>query len=58
MFLFKTTYVVGTLRFGKIDVTEAQFGIIGLHVLTFLFGGSIWEQHVCIVLFLLHYNKE
>lgn len=40
------TYVSGTLRFGKIDVTEAQFGIIGLHVLTFLFGGSIWEQHL------------
>jgi len=40
------TYVSGTLRFGKIDVTEAQYGIMFLHILTFLFGGSLWEHHL------------
>ena len=38
----------GTLRFGKIDVTEAQYGIIGLHLLTFIFGSSMWQQNVSI----------
>ena len=40
----------GTLRFGKIDVTEAQYGIIGLHLLTFIFGSSMWQQRVSIYL--------
>ncbi|XP_057379785.1 cholinephosphotransferase 1-like isoform X1 [Daphnia carinata] len=40
------TYVSGTLRFGKIDVTEAQYGIIGLHLLTFIFGGNMWQQNL------------
>lgn len=47
--------ILGTLRFGQVDVTEAQFGIIGLHLLTFLFGGSIWQQHVRIASFSPHY---
>lgn len=38
----------GTLRFGKIDVTEAQYGIIGLHLLTFIFGSNMWQQNVSI----------
>ncbi|XP_019893904.2 cholinephosphotransferase 1 isoform X5 [Musca domestica] len=36
------TYVSGTLRFGKIDVTEAQFTIIGIHMISFFFGPEIW----------------
>jgi len=40
------TYVSGTLRFGKIDVTEAQYGIMFLHMVTFFFGGSLWEHHL------------
>jgi len=39
------TYVSGTLRFGKVDVTEAQFGIITLHMITFFFGRDVWEIH-------------
>jgi len=39
---------LGTLRFGKIDVTEAQYGIMFLHMLTFFFGGSLWEHHVSV----------
>ena len=40
------SFLLGTLRFGKIDVTEAQYGIMFLHMLTFFFGGSLWEHHV------------
>ncbi|XP_046459527.1 cholinephosphotransferase 1-like isoform X1 [Daphnia pulex] len=40
------TYVSGTLRFGKIDVTEAQYGIMGLHLLTFIFGSNMWQQNL------------
>ncbi|XP_062562001.1 cholinephosphotransferase 1 isoform X2 [Armigeres subalbatus] len=36
------TYVSGTLRFGKIDVTEAQCTIIGIHLISAIFGPSIW----------------
>ncbi|KAI9558213.1 hypothetical protein GHT06_014966 [Daphnia sinensis] len=43
------TYVSGTLRFGKIDVTEAQYGIIGLHLLTFIFGSNMWQQNLPLV---------
>uniref|UniRef100_A0A1B6EBK0 diacylglycerol cholinephosphotransferase n=1 Tax=Clastoptera arizonana TaxID=38151 RepID=A0A1B6EBK0_9HEMI len=37
------TYVSGTLRFGKVDVTEAQFTIIFIHVISGIFGPSIWS---------------
>lgn len=37
------TYVTGTLHFGKFDVTEAQFTIICIHLLSALFGNSIWS---------------
>ncbi|XP_053661363.1 cholinephosphotransferase 1 [Anopheles marshallii] len=36
------TYVSGTLRFGRIDVTEAQCTIIGIHMISAVFGPSIW----------------
>ncbi|KAL5288651.1 hypothetical protein ACFFRR_009092 [Megaselia abdita] len=36
------TYVSGTLRFGKIDVTEAQMTIIGIHMISAIFGPEIW----------------
>ncbi|XP_052861703.1 cholinephosphotransferase 1 [Anopheles cruzii] len=36
------TYVSGTLRFGKIDVTEAQCTIITIHLISAVFGPSIW----------------
>jgi len=38
------TYVSGTLRFGRIDVTEAQIGIIIIHMLTAVFGGEFWTM--------------
>ncbi|XP_073813697.1 choline/ethanolaminephosphotransferase 1 bbc isoform X3 [Musca autumnalis] len=40
------TYVSGTLRFGKIDVTEAQFTIIGIHMVSFFFGPDIWMTKI------------
>ncbi|KAJ9588146.1 hypothetical protein L9F63_018504, partial [Diploptera punctata] len=36
------TYVSGTLRFGKIDVTEAQVTIIFIHLISAIFGPSVW----------------
>jgi len=37
------TYVSGMLRFGKIDVTEAQFIIMFIHMVSFLFGSGVWS---------------
>ncbi|XP_034237634.1 choline/ethanolaminephosphotransferase 1 isoform X5 [Thrips palmi] len=36
------TYVSGTLRFGKLDVTEAQATIMLIHLISTIFGPSIW----------------
>ncbi|XP_072759027.1 cholinephosphotransferase 1 isoform X4 [Anoplolepis gracilipes] len=36
------TYVSGSLRFGKVDVTEAQFSIIAIHLISAIFGPQIW----------------
>ncbi|XP_066977406.1 choline/ethanolaminephosphotransferase 1 isoform X5 [Macrobrachium rosenbergii] len=40
------TYVSGTLRFGFIDVTEAQFGVIAIHLLSVIFGPSFWSLKI------------
>ncbi|XP_049294119.1 cholinephosphotransferase 1 isoform X3 [Anopheles funestus] len=40
------TYVSGTLRFGRIDVTEAQCTIIGIHMISAVFGPSIWMTKI------------
>lgn len=37
------TYVTGTLRFGRFDVTETQLLIIGVYMMDFLFGASVWD---------------
>lgn len=37
------TYVTGTLRFGRFDVTETQLMIIGVYLIDFLFGSSFWD---------------
>uniref|UniRef100_L7M1A8 diacylglycerol cholinephosphotransferase n=1 Tax=Rhipicephalus pulchellus TaxID=72859 RepID=L7M1A8_RHIPC len=36
------TYVSGTLRFGKFDVTEAQFSVMMIHIISAIFGSDIW----------------
>ncbi|XP_071867243.1 choline/ethanolaminephosphotransferase 1 bbc isoform X5 [Bombus fervidus] len=36
------TYVSGSLRFGKVDVTEAQFTIIMIHLISAIFGPQVW----------------
>jgi len=38
------TYVTGELKFGAFDVTEAQFVIMFLHLLTALLGTQIWTS--------------
>ncbi|XP_023723071.1 cholinephosphotransferase 1 isoform X1 [Cryptotermes secundus] len=40
------TYVSGTLRFGKIDVTEAQISIIVIHLMSAIFGPSVWMMKI------------
>ncbi|XP_068906015.1 cholinephosphotransferase 1 isoform X3 [Tenebrio molitor] len=40
------TYVSGTLRFGRIDVTEAQYTIMAILLLSTIFGPSIWSTKV------------
>lgn len=40
------TYVSGTLRFGKIDVTEAQFTIMGILLISSIFGTNVWATKV------------
>jgi phosphatidylglycerophosphate synthase len=39
-------YISGTLHFGMIDVTEAHYSVISVHILTFLFGPKIWSIKV------------
>lgn len=41
------TYVSGTLRFGRIDVTEAQVTIMVIHTISAVFGSNIWMAQVC-----------
>ncbi|BFG06055.1 cholinephosphotransferase 1 [Drosophila madeirensis] len=36
------TYVSGTMRFGRIDVTEAQFSIIAIHLVSAVLGPEFW----------------
>lgn len=40
------TYVSGTLRFGKVDVTEAQCTIMAIHMISAIFGPNIWMSKV------------
>lgn len=36
-------YISGTLHFGKIDVTEAHYSVMAVHIMTFFFGPKIWS---------------
>ncbi|XP_076678097.1 choline/ethanolaminephosphotransferase 1 bbc isoform X4 [Andrena cerasifolii] len=40
------TYVSGSLRFGKVDVTEAQFTIIAIHLISAIFGPKVWMMEI------------
>ncbi|KAG0711546.1 Choline/ethanolaminephosphotransferase 1 [Chionoecetes opilio] len=44
------TYVSGTLRFGMVDVTEAQFGVMAIHLISVLFGSGFWSLKVPMLL--------
>jgi len=39
-------YLSGTLHFGKIDVTEAHYGVMTVHLVSFLFGPQVWKQKI------------
>lgn len=40
------TYITGTLRFGKFDVTEAQVCIMMIHIVSFFFGVDAWTTQL------------
>ncbi|XP_018018413.1 cholinephosphotransferase 1-like isoform X4 [Hyalella azteca] len=40
------TYVSGKLRFGRVDVTEAQFGVMLILLISTLCGSSFWSYQV------------
>ncbi|XP_045118392.1 cholinephosphotransferase 1-like isoform X3 [Portunus trituberculatus] len=40
------TYVSGTLRFGMVDVTEAQFGVMAIHLISVIFGSDFWSLEI------------
>jgi hypothetical protein len=42
------TYVSGSLQFGKFDVTEAQFTIMFIHIISATFGTHIWAYTISI----------
>ncbi|XP_063593626.1 cholinephosphotransferase 1-like isoform X1 [Penaeus indicus] len=44
------TYVSGTLRFGYIDVTEAQFGVMAIHMVSVILGPEFWAMKVPVLL--------
>ncbi|XP_018326706.1 cholinephosphotransferase 1 isoform X3 [Agrilus planipennis] len=50
------TYVSGTLKFGKVDVTEAQFTIMIIHMVSAIFGPSIWNTKIFSDSFALWYT--
>uniref|UniRef100_A0A6M2DVT2 diacylglycerol cholinephosphotransferase n=1 Tax=Xenopsylla cheopis TaxID=163159 RepID=A0A6M2DVT2_XENCH len=45
------TYVSGTLRFGRVDVTEAQFTIFAIHIISAAFGPSVWMNKMPLLSF-------
>ncbi|CAB3364466.1 Hypothetical predicted protein [Cloeon dipterum] len=51
MFYFShwQTYVSGTLKFTKVDVTEAQCTIMGIHMISAIFGSSIWATKIPVI---------
>ena len=44
-------YVTGTLKMGRIDVTEAQYAIIGIHLVSAILGPEAWTTQVMCVIF-------
>ncbi|XP_050362460.1 cholinephosphotransferase 1 isoform X2 [Nymphalis io] len=39
-------YVTGTLKMGRIDVTEAQYAIIGIHLISAVLGSDAWATKI------------
>lgn len=55
-YIFTYFFLTGSLRFGKVDVTEAQFTIIGIHLVSAIFGPKIWMMEVVFFLFFLIFH--
>ncbi|XP_050679835.1 cholinephosphotransferase 1 isoform X1 [Leptidea sinapis] len=39
-------YVTGTLKMGRVDVTEAQYTIIAIHIISAALGPSVWATEI------------
>ncbi|XP_052738270.1 cholinephosphotransferase 1 isoform X2 [Bicyclus anynana] len=39
-------YVTGTLKMGRIDVTEAQYAIIAIHLISAILGPDVWTTQI------------
>lgn len=50
------SYVSGTLRLGKVDVTEAQCMIMLIHLISAVFGPTIWMAKVFNPIFSLSFT--
>ncbi|XP_054269905.1 choline/ethanolaminephosphotransferase 1 isoform X5 [Macrosteles quadrilineatus] len=50
------TYVSGMLRFGRIDVTEAQFTIMFIHLISAVLGSEAWSNKMSFIN--LQYNQS
>lgn len=48
------TYVSGTMKFGRVDVTEAQCTIILIHLISAVFGPSVWMTEVIQIFKICH----
>lgn len=56
MYRWINKIISGTLRFGKVDVTEAQFTIMAIHLISAFLGPSIWEIKVFFIQFFQFYQ--
>ncbi|XP_074660741.1 cholinephosphotransferase 1-like isoform X2 [Tubulanus polymorphus] len=43
------TYLSGTLKFGLIDVTELQCGIVLMYLISAIFGNQIWQYTIPVI---------
>jgi choline/ethanolamine phosphotransferase len=50
------TYVSAKLRFGRFDVTEAQFCIITMHLVSAFMGPDVWHTKVRLACYLKKFS--
>ncbi len=51
-------YVTGTMRFGRIDVTEAQVCVMSVMAANAFFGPTLWDREVSHMEDIINYRKN